>query len=351
MIEKNEFPAVKLVRKGDLINYKDLAHTLGPFSSSYKLKQVLKIARRIFPWCDIAEKNFKEKNSADQKPCFYYHLELCNGACIGKISSKEYQQIIIQLLLFLKGKKKEVIKKMHQQMQKFATELQFEEANKIKQKILLIEEVTSHRFKLKPDLILPTLHESRAQDSLDHLRKILIDFRLISTQSLLQRIEGFDVSNLMGQNASVSMVVFIEGEPKKSEYRLFNIKDLSTPNDYQMMKQAISRRSKHLEWQTPDLIIVDGGRGQIRAALSAYLENKTQPPTIIGIAKKPDRLILPILVNTTDNQFKIEYQEISLPTDHPALHLAQQVRDESHRFAKKQHTKLRQNSVYNKSEG
>ena len=336
-----------MVRKGDLINYKDLAHTLGPFSSSYKLKQVLKIARKIFPWCDVAEKNFKEKNSANQKPCFYYHLELCNGACIGKISPKEYQQIIIQLLLFLKGKKKEVIKKMHQQMQKFAAELQFEEANKIKQKILLIEEVTSHRFKLKPDLILPTLHESRAQDSLDHLRKILIDFRLISVQSLLQRIEGFDVSNLMGQNASVSMVVFIEGEPKKSEYRLFNVKDLSTPNDYQMMKQAISRRSKRLEWQTPDLIIVDGGRGQIRAALSAYLENKTQPPTIIGIAKKPDRLILPILVDTINDQLKIEYQELALPTDHPALHLAQQVRDESHRFAKKQHTKLRQNSVYN----
>lgn len=346
MIEKAEFPAVKLVRKGDLKNYKDLAHTLGPFGSSYKLKQVLKIARRIFPWCDVAEKNSKQKGSASQKPCFYYHLDLCPGACIGKISSKEYQQLINQLLLFLKGKKKEVIKRMHQQMQKFATELQFEEANKIKQKISLIEEVTSHRFKLKPDLILPALHESKAQDSLDHLRKILIDFKLISVQSLLQRIEGFDVSNLMGQNASVSMVVFVKGEPKKSEYRLFNIKDLNTPNDYQMMKQAISRRSKHSEWHTADLIIVDGGKGQIRAALSAYLKNKIQPPTIIGIAKKPDRLILPILVDTTNNQLKIEYQEISLPTDHPALHLAQQVRDESHRFAKKQHTKLKRNSVY-----
>ncbi len=345
VIENVRFPAVKLVRKGDLIHFKDALYTLGPFSSAYKLKQVLRIARKIFPWCDTAEKN-PNKDLSNHKPCFYYHLDLCQGACIGKISSTEYQQMVDQLILFLKGKKKEVIKNMNLQMKQYANELQFEKANQIKQKLLLIEDVTSQRYKLKPDLILPALHDSKNLDSLDHLRRILLETKIISTQSLLARIEGFDVSNLIGQNASVSMVVFVDGEPKKSEYRLFNIKNLTTPNDYQMIKQAISRRSLHSEWQTANLIIVDGGKGQIRAALSAYLENRTQPPAIIGIAKKPDRLILPIIVDATNNQLKIEYQEISLPTDHPALHLVQQVRDESHRFARKQHLRIRKRSFF-----
>lgn len=345
VIENVRFPAVKLVRKGDLKKFNDVAHILGPFSSTYKLKQVLKIARKIFPWCDIAEKNLN-RDLSNHKPCFYFHLDLCQGACIGKISSTEYQQMIDQLILFLKGKKREVIKKMHHQMQSYAEELQFEKANQIKQKLLLIEDVTSQRYKLKPDLILPALHDSKYLDSLDHLRRILIETKTISTQSLLTRIEGFDVSNLIGQNASVSMIVFIEGEPKKSEYRLFNIKNLTTSNDYQMIKQAISRRSQHPEWQTPDLIIVDGGKSQIRAAITAYKDNHIAPPSIIGIAKNPDRLVLPIDIHQDDNQLKIKYQAISLPTDHPALHLVQQVRDESHRFAKKQHLRIRKRSFF-----
>ncbi|KUK79012.1 MAG: Excinuclease ABC subunit C, partial [Microgenomates bacterium 39_7] len=262
VVGKRAFPSVKLVRKKELLA-SEKKTALGPFSSAYKLKQVLKIARKIFPWCDLAEQRVKKGENNPQKilqthqrPCFYYHLDLCPGACIGKISEDEYQKNLEQLLLFLKGEKKEVLLQMNKQMKQFADDLQFEKANRVKHKIALIQDVTSRQFRLKPDLILPALHDSASQDALDHLRRILIETGAISRLQKLERIEGYDVSNLMGENATVSMVVFLNGNPEKSEYRLFNIRDLNTPNDYQMMKQAISRRSQHPEWSNPNLILV-----------------------------------------------------------------------------------------------
>ncbi len=342
-INNNAFPSLRLVRKNDLIE-SEKKTALGPFSSAYKLKQVLKIARKIFPWCDLAEQRASSQTSNPQqelkryhRSCFYYHLDLCPGACIGQISQEEYAQNLEQLVLFLKGEKKEVIKHMQQQMKQLADELHFEQANKIKQKINLIEDVTSRQFKLKPDLILPALHDSVSQDALDHLRRILIETGVISRLQKLNRIEGYDVSNLMGENAAVSMVVFSQGKPDKSEYRLFNIRSLNTPNDYQMMKQAISRRSKHSEWLTPNLIVVDGGKGQVRAALLAWED----AIPVIGIEKNPDRLVIPVEKFRVKNRQKINYQIITLPPDHPTLHLVQNIRDESHRFAKKQHVRLR----------
>ncbi len=374
-IKNVPFPAVKLIRKRDLVKSivpTQLGITLGPFSSSYKLKQVLKIARKIFPWCDEAEKKESRTGQSKNKSqaCFHYHLDLCPGACIGLISKEKYQQNIEQLTLFLKGKTREVTSQLKTNMRSAAKKLEFEKAAKIKQQIELIREVTSKHFKLKPDLILPALHDSRPQHSLDHLRHILIETGIISSDNPLDRIEGYDVSNLQGKNAAVSMVVFEQGQPEKSQYRLFNIRQLNKPNDYQMLKQAIARRSKHAEWTTPNLVVVDGGKGQVRAALYGWhndyakIKNKTlqknskqtnhlitDSPTVIGIAKQPDRLIIPLYKvgkkSNANNKVKAQYQVITLPQDHPALHLIQQIRDESHRFAKKQHIRLRRKDMFN----
>jgi excinuclease ABC subunit C len=356
-IQSGAFPSIKLVRKRDLHQEKQKSDiTLGPYSSAYKLRQVLKIARRIFPWCDVAQERVKSETSQPQeelkkyqKSCFYYHLDLCPGACVGLVSAKDYQENLEQLLLFLKGKKKEVLKQMEQRMKQLANDLEFEKASAIKQKMALIQDVTSEKYRLKPDLILPALHEKRSQHALDHLRRILTELGVLSRQAQLTRIEGYDVSNIFGQDAAVSMVVFNQGEPDKSQYRLFNIRNLDTPNDYQMMKQAILRRNTHPEWAAPDLIVVDGGKGQVRAAIQAQLEEKLETKNksalIVGIEKNPDRLVVPIKQQLDgNNRLKIEYEVIQLPSDHPALHLLQQVRDESHRFAKKQHSRLRKKS-------
>ncbi len=351
-ITDDVFPQLNLVRKLDILKRNLGGSILGPFRSAYKLRQVLKIARRIFPWCDKASERAKNKVSPKQaykklqthsQACFYYHLDLCPGACIGKIPPKNYAENLDNLILFLRGKKKTVLRNLEKKMKKLADELKFEQAGEVKYKIDLIQDVTSKKYRLKPDLILPALHDNANRNALDHLRKILIDVADLPRQYRLKRIEGYDVSNIMGKNAAVSMVCFSHGLPDKKNYRLFNIRSLDTPNDYQMLKEAISRRQKHPDWGKPDLVVVDGGKGQVRAALTVW----DWAAPVIGIAKNPDRLVVPskIFTDKKTHRLKISYEIIRLPEDHPTLHLVQQIRDESHRFAKKQHGRLRRKKL------
>jgi excinuclease ABC subunit C len=144
-------------------------------------------------------------------------------------------------------------------------------------------------------------------------------------------------------------VTFINGQADTSEYRLFNIRTLDTPNDFAMLQEALLRRQNHQEWGIPNLMVIDGGKGQLRSALKAW--HWTVP--MISIAKKPDRLIFPIFPITDKdipqdeprNLDGLKYEEVKLPPDHPALNLIQRIRDESHRFSKKQHTRLRQKTM------
>lgn len=334
LITNENYPRIIKIRKKEIAQSQKLGTILGPFASGYKLKEVLKIARRIFQWCDEAGK----KNHQFNKACFYHQIQLCDGACINNIKSEDYQQKIANLILFLKGKKKTVTHNLQKEMKYLANELKFEQANKIKQQLQLIEVVTSKQYKLKPDLILPNLHQNKNENALIHLYQILANYLSLPKNYQFKRIEGYDVSNTAGANASVSMVVFTNGLPDKKQYRLFNIETLNTPNDYQMMKEALLRRKKHLEWLWPNLIVVDGGKGQVRTALGVFQENQL----VIGLAKNPDRLVIPLKSNNSS----IVWQIITLPTNHPALQLLQNIRDEAHRFAKKQHLKIRQKSLF-----
>jgi excinuclease ABC subunit C len=348
------YPQVKTVRRRDIYQKNLKGTILGPFQSAYKLKQVLRLARKIFPWCDKAQARLKRHQADSQnkaqdelkqfkQACFYQHLDLCPGACIGQISPDQYRKNLDQLVLFLRGKTKEVVTNLSKQMKSFSQQLQYEQAGQIKRKIDLINDVTKKNYRLKPDLVLPALHDSQVKNSLNHLRKILNDFLDLPREYRLKRIEGYDVSNIQGKNAAVSMVAFKNGLPDKKNYRLFNIRGLDTPNDYQMLKEAISRRQKHPEWGKPHLLVIDGGRGQLRAALTVW----DWAAPVISIAKDPDRIIIPVnhYRSSKTNRLKINYQTLRLPEDHPTLQLVQHIRDESHRFAKKQHARLRRKNM------
>ena len=319
VITDETFPQVLKKRKTDIVREKPQGTVLGPFQSGGKLNEVLKIARKIFPWCS---------NPQGGRQCFYHHLDLCPGACIGEVSAEEYQENIQSLKLFLRGKKKTVVKELAEKMGRASAEQRFEKAQALKEKIELIEEVTRKQYRLSPNLVLPGFGMAQVQQGLVELQKILQTYTNFPKQKSLQRIEGYDVSNIQGTNAAVAMVVFSDGQPNNKEYRLFNVKTINTPNDYQMMKEAIARRQNHSEWDKPDLVVIDGGKGQVRAALSIWQWSNP----VIGIAKNPDRLIVP----TNQVGRKIDYAVIKLDRDHPALKLVQQVRNESHRFSKKQ---------------
>lgn len=343
-ISTETFPRVTPVRKNEIISQHLKGTILGPFQSAYKLKEVLYIARDIFPWC--SERGNKE--TVEGKPCFYYHIGLCPGACIGEISQEEYQEQIKELILFLRGKRKEVVKMLERRMKEAADNEYFEKAARLRDQLQLITDVTNPLYRMKPDLVLSTpLTNQTSKERIVHLRRLLHTYQAVSANQPLQRIEAYDVSNISGQLAAVAMVTFINGEAAKAEYRVFNIKTLNTPNDYHMMKEALVRRQNHPEWGRPDLIVIDGGKGQLRAALNVW---KWHNP-VISIAKDPDRLIIPDLSNKQAlNQEKVlaglQYHVISLPETHPGLQLIQNMRDEAHRFSKKQFTRRKVKNMF-----
>jgi len=156
-------------------------------------------------------------------------------------------------------------------------------------------------------------------------------------KNLPQRIEAFDISNIGGKEAVASMVVFENGRPKKSDYRHFRIKTVEGANDYGMMAEVLLRRYGRLVSEgekLPNLIMVDGGKGQLNVAVSVAKELKLEGVDIISLAKErgeaTDRVFVP---NVKDAK--------GIPKDSPVLHLLQYIRDESHRFAITHHKKLR----------
>lgn len=333
LITAEEFPRLLKVRKAELRHGSKVGTVLGPFPSSYKLQEVLKLARRIFPWCNQGP----PKANRHPKACFYHHLDLCPGVCLGIVSAADYQIAIKELSLFLRGQKKTVVTNLRTQLKTAIAQEEFELAELHQHQIEAIKAVTSGQYRLGPELVLPDFHQSEAEAGLIFLQKLLADYLRVPHGHPLQRIEGYDVSNLQGKQATVSQVVLTDGRPDSSQYKVFNIKTLDTPNDYQMLKEALVRRQSHPEWGSPDLVVVDGGKGQVRAALSVW----NWPAKVIGIAKDPDRLVLPItaIATTAKNPAK-NYHLVTLPTGHPALKLIQQLRDEAHRFAQKQHHRL-----------
>jgi excinuclease ABC subunit C len=331
-ITKEEFPRVLTLRKQEIIKYDPKGTILGPFPSAFKVKEVLRLVRKIFKWC---------QKPLAKKSCFYHQIELCSGACIDDISAEEYNIDIKNLILFLRGKKKIVLRNLKKEMLSLAEKEKFEKAQQIKEQIELIDEVTNTR--LKPNLTLPQLKLTQAEEAITHLKKMLKDYAGIPQTSPLTTLEGYDVSNISGTDPSVSLVTFTDGLPDKSKYKLFNIKSLQTPNDYAMMAEALTRRQKHPEWGKPDLLVIDGGKGQVRSVLKVW--NWNNP--VIGLVKNPDRVVIPITKKEGLDLKNPTYKIIKLPENHPTLKLLQQIRDESHRFARKQHRKLRLKSLFN----
>ena len=362
-ITNDDYPRVLTIRKKEVEKFKIEGQVFGPFPSGFKVKEVLNIARRIFPYCNAPRTPIY--GTKENKPCFDYHIDLCNGACIGLVTPEQYGETIQQLKLFLRGKKREVIHTIESDMKAASDAEKYEYAADLRDRIQLIKEVTQRKYLLKPELHLPNLKESMRAEGLIYLRRLLsTHFNLPKTYPLT-RIEGYDVSNIQGTNATVAMPVFINGQAAKDQYRLFNIKTLDTPNDFAMLQEALQRRQNHLEWGVPNLLLIDGGKGQLRAALKVW---KWHCP-VISLAKKPDRIIIPYYDDANKTIKKLtkkaakskvkeepkvvpledegpdlrhlKYHELRLEEQHPALTLLQQVRDESHRFSKFQHTRLR----------
>ncbi|QQG40617.1 MAG: GIY-YIG nuclease family protein [Candidatus Levyibacteriota bacterium] len=310
-ITKNQRPKVLLARQAD--DPKSIY--FGPFPSSKTVKMVLRRLRKIFP--------FQSVINHPKRICLFNHLGLC--PCPPVFNSPEhkktYRKNINNLVRFLQGKTQQVINNLKKERGMFSKKEQFEQANAVQKQIDAIIYITSPIRK-------PIEYEINPNLSEDLRQKELQDLSVHLKIGNIQKIECFDISNTSGTNATGSMAVFNNGEKDPSSYRRFKIRLTSGPNDFVMMQEVIQRRLKHAEWQFPDLIIVDGGKGQISSALKALKDANIIIP-VIGLAKREEVII------TQD------FREIRLPKSSKALHLVMRIRDEAHRFAITYHRKLR----------
>nr|MBP7876029.1 UvrB/UvrC motif-containing protein [Candidatus Woesebacteria bacterium] len=234
-------------------------------------------------------------------------------------------------------------------MKQKVSEEKYESAALLRDRLSLIKEVTSKKYRLSPAILSGIQILANDTDhGLQLLKQQLVEHQLSSPQIQLKRVECYDVSNIQGKNAVVAMTCFIDGAPAKEEYRLFNIKSIDTPNDYRMLQEALARRQNHPEWGRPDLIVIDGGKGQVNAALAVW----TWKNAVMGIAKHPDRLVIPQLNWNQWQDGELHPQKnprfhlITLPATHAGLNMVQQLRDEAHRFSNRQRLRLTTKSLF-----
>jgi len=306
-----EFPRLISIRPTEekFKNVK-LKKVFGPYTNSTSVKEILSIFRRIFTYRDCKENKFRIYQKK-LSPCLFYPIGLCSAPCAGKISKPDYLKTIKQMTDFLEGKTTRVISSLKKQMRNFSARKMYEEAAIIRDRIFAFQHIND--------------------TALIKRERSLEQYKNIPT-----RIEAYDISNIGKDFAVGSMVVFTGGEIDKAEYRKFRIKYSISSNKYQndpeMINQIITRRFNHQEWERPNLILIDGGKGQLSAAIKALKNYKLMIP-IIAIAKGPTRRGFKLFKNALSAKILLDRKFL------------ESIRDEAHRFAISYHRKIRNKSL------
>ncbi len=299
------------------------AEYIGPFVDGQSLKRTLKMLRKPFPYYSAA-KHPKVK-------CMYCHLDLCPGPILMEnppspealALRKEYEKNIRRLVLILQGKRQTVLKTLRTEMKEASKAQDFEKAAKVRDQYLSLEKVLLHTHVLEKEF-------AHLQSAGETLQKIL------GLEKPANKIECYDISNIQGKMAVGSMVVFEDDKPSKSQYKKFRIRMENEPNDIAMLKEVFTRRLTHPEWMYPDVMLIDGGKAQLNAAIE--IKNK-QPETanikVISIAKGRQELFI--------EGRKIPIALKQLPQE--VYNIIVSLDDEAHRFAVSYHRNVRKKNL------
>jgi excinuclease ABC subunit C len=323
-ITKEEFPKILILRKTDIDfenlktkNYK-LKTIFGPYASKHQMQIALKIIRRIFP--------FHSGKQKTEKGCLDFQLGLCPGPYAGAISRDDYEKNIRGIRLILEGKKKSLVTALEKEMQAAAKKNEFEKAAQLRNRIFALNHIRDVSLITRDDENFQIPNSKSQTNSNDQISK-----------SKNLRIEAYDVSNISGQYATGSMVVFENNLPNKKEYRKFKIKTVVGSDDVGMMREVLSRRFRN-DWPMPDLILLDGGQGHLNMAEKLLHEELGLAVDIAAVAKGQTRKNLKFKISN----LKLNQEIQNVLKD---KFLVKRIMDEAHRFAIVYHRKLRGKST------
>ena len=328
----------------------DGARYFGPFVNSTALRNIVALARKQF---NLRGCRVFTPGEADYKHCLYGHLKHCTAPCVGIVTREQYREQVQAACNFLEGQCREMQGQLEAEMKKAAAAHDFEKAADLRDLLRDLQDTwkKTEKFARVPYTLPLSINP---ENDLVALAKIL------ELPAPPLRIEGFDISNISGTFAVASLVSFKNGRPDRANYRRFKIKTVTGQDDFASMAEVVRRRYSRLKreaqqmadgrWKMgkddrsetptsishlpspnfPDLIMVDGGRGQLNAACAELAKLGLGKIPIIGLAKEFEEIYLP---------------EKSLPLrlslDHPAVKLLQRIRDECHRVANSYNAQLR----------
>lgn len=323
---REDFPRVEFTRTPQTKGTK----LYGPFTSAKKLRGTIAVLQKIFRFrtcsLDIAEQDERWRWF---RPCLLHSINQCTAPCNLRIDKEAYHKDIERLKLFLDGKKDRLLKDMREEMQQAARDLKFEKAARLRDDLKALESL-SLRGNLA-DHAQPEVFYIDPKKGLAGLQKI---FKLPNPP---RRIEGVDIAHLGGGETVASLVQFIDGLPFKHGYKRYKIRTVEGVDDFASIREVVSRRLKRLSNEDepyPDILLIDGGRGQLNAALEAMRVLGIAAPFTISLAKREEEIYVPDAAEPR-----------RLSKHSYALRLLQYVRDESHRFAQHYHHILRKKST------
>lgn len=306
----------------------------GPFTNAGQLRGTIAVLQRIFRFrtcsLDIEENDERWRWF---RPCLLASINQCTAPCNLRIRKEDYRNDIRRLRVFLDGGKASLLNEMEADMLQASKELKFEKAARIRDEIQSLRSLS-----LRGDLeshAQPEVFYIDPQKGLAGLKKVL------KLNEIPRRIEGLDIAHLQGSETVASLVQFIDGLPFKPGYKRFRIQSVEGIDDFASMREVITRRFRRLTQEGesfPDLLLIDGGKGQLNAVMETFSILNITPPTTISLAKREEEVYLPD-----------ESEPLRISRHAYSLRLLQYVRDEAHRFAQHYHHMLRRKSTFDEN--
>lgn len=326
--QREDFPRVFVTRQPSDPVLKG-ARIFGPFTAVGALREAIQILQRVFKFrtcsLDIVDGDNKLKQF---RPCLLYNIGKCTAPCAAKIGMEAYRGDVDRFVRFLESKRSVMLREMRSEMQEASAALNFEKAAVLRDQIKAIEKLDERSTR---DAGWQPETESFYIDPKKGLRSLQ---KALGMEQPIRCMEAIDIAHLQGGETVGSKVCFVDGRPLKNEYRRYRIKSVEGGNDdYASIREVVSRRYREAgegHELYPDVILIDGGLGQLHAALEAFQTLNVRPPMVISLAKKEELIYV-----------QERAEPIRLSRDHAGLRLCQAIRDEAHRFAQHYHHVLR----------
>ena len=301
------------------------AEYFGPYTSSASARAAMDFVEKRY---GLRKCTPRQPGEEDYKHCINDVVRFCSAPCVDRISKDEYRARCREAIAFLNGDRPEELDGLQKEMEEASAALQFEKAAVLRDTLMHLRKAVRQRTRISGT---PELRKADALQGVQVLSEIL---QLPNPPHV---IECFDISNISGTYSVASMVCAVDGQPNRSRYRRFRIRTVEGIDDPASIAEAVSRRYSRLKEEGgtfPDLLVLDGGITQLRAARAALAELGIEDLPSVGLAKREE------LIFWRDGEPPLE-----LPAASPGLKVLQRLRDEAHRFALTYHRHLRRERI------